>query len=172
MTVMKKVILRTRPIHLIVISAIGLALFIFMFFIPLVLKWHDEDLVYKILWYIIMTAGTIICLYFFLSFLEFAIVQDDTLIIRKFIFFKLVELPLEKIQYVFIERLSAQPHLNSSSVDWITLCLDKNEKLQERKYGGNNKKGKSSWQIMATSKNLEVLRQYFVIDDPWGLLSE
>ncbi len=169
---MKKVILRTRPIHLIVFSVLGLSLFIFMIFMPIVLNRHDADLAYMVIWYIIVAVGIIFCLYLLLSFLEFAIIHNGTITIKRFIFITLIKLPLEKLQYVFIERLPAQPNPGSPFMNWITLCLDKNEKLQGRKYGGNNKKGKSPCQIIATSKNLEILRRYFEIDDPCQLLQK
>lgn len=167
---MKRVILRTKPIHLIVFSVIGISLFVFMFFIPSIWKWSENDLILEILWYVISTMGILFCLYQLLSHLEFAIIQNNTLIIKKYIFITLVELPLEKLQYVFIERLPAQPNPGSPFVNWITLCLDDKEKLQGRKYGGINRKRQSPWQVIATPKNLEILSQFLVIDDPWNLL--
>lgn len=167
---MKKVILRTKPIHLIVISAIGIAVFILMIFLPILFE-TNKDLSWRIIWYILVAIGIMVCLYYLFSFLEFAIIKNDTLIIKK-IFFTLVELPLNKFKYVFIEKLPAQPHSRSPLINWVTLCLDENDRLIERQYGGKNKKDKSPWQIMATHKNIEILKQYFVIDDPENLLQE
>ena len=169
---MKKAILRTKPIHLIVFSAIGVFLLIFVLFIPTIFKWGEDDLVRKILWYVISVAGIIFFFYQLLANLEFAVIQNNTFVIKKYLFIKIVEIPLEKLQYVFVERLSAQSNPASPSVNWITLCLDKKEKIHERKHGGINRKNKSPWQIIATRKNIEVLSRYVNIDDPWNLLCE
>lgn len=80
---MKKVILRTKPIHLIVISAIGIAVFILMIFLPILFE-TNKDLSWRIIWYILVAIGIMVCLYYLFSFLEFAIIKNDTLIIKKY----------------------------------------------------------------------------------------
>lgn len=162
---MKKAILRTKPIHLIVFSAIGISLLIFVLFMPILFKWSEDDLVWKILWYVISAAGITFFFYQLLANLEIAIIQNNTFIIKKFLFITIVEVPLEKLQYVFLEKLPVQSNPGSPSVNWITLCLDKKEKTNERKHGGINRKNKSPWQIIATRKNIEVLSQYVAIGE-------
>ena len=157
----KKRILRVQPLHLILIPAISFSIFTILMFIPNIAKWDMGDLSLLILWYFIFIVTDIFWIFLFFRNMQFAIIERNDLIIKKYIFCTRAKIDLENVKNITIERLSAQSNPGSPSLNWITIYTNMQKKSKNMKKYGRNKDC-VSWRIIATKKNLEILKNVTV----------
>lgn len=155
-----KKILLVQPIYTLLIWGILLCCLIFFNFLPLLFNWDFAGF-YSIIYCCLFVILTLITLAKFLYYLQFAIIDNDGIIIRG-IFFKTAKVLWEDIYDISHEKIVTYDNRENVALSWLVIKLDESELIHGR--AGKNG-SKSPWCIFASKKNISVISQYIQIKE-------
>lgn len=155
---MKK-ILRVQPVYKIVTWLVLFGIMMVMVFLPDILgslHFGRLDPSAMTLYYCGMGAFAAVALVVFLYQLQFAVVDENMIVIRV-LFFKIAALRWTDIKKITIERIWDYDNISYFSFRWMVITADGYAKGRK----GLNWRGKSPWCILASKKNLAVVKHYY-----------
>ena len=153
-----KRILRVQPIYTMIIWGVTFGLMMVIVFLEKILNWEKSEIGITILYYCLMGLFATISLIIFLYYLQFALVDENGIVIRG-LFYKIAEIRWTDIKEITIERLCTYDNRSNIFLRWIIIKLASKEYVKGR--AGRNRKGKSPWYIIASKKNLAIIANYY-----------
>jgi len=126
-----------------------------MLLLPTILLWEKSERFVQIIYYTISIGFIILGLFLTLRFTEYAIINDNEIIIKS-VFGKIVSFKNHEIKSINMKNLITYDSRGYISLQWIVIKTD----TCSLKRGGLNKKSNNFCQFIASQKNMSVLRQY------------
>ena len=154
---MKK-ILRVQPIYTMIIWGVLFGLMMIMVFLEKIMNWEKSEIGITLIYYCFMGMCATVALIIFLYYLQFALIDENGIVIRG-LFYKITEMRWIDIKEISIERVCTYDNRSQVYLRWIILKLNNNECIKGR--AGRNRKGKSPWYIIASKKNLAIIKNYY-----------
>ena len=154
---MKK-ILRVQPIYTMIIWGVLFGLMMIMVFLEKIMNWEKSEIGITLIYYCFMGMCATVALIIFLYYLQFALVDENGIVIRG-LFYKITEMRWMDIKEISIERVCTYDNRSQVYLRGIILKLNNNECIKGR--AGRNRKGKSPWYIIASKKNLAIIKNYY-----------
>lgn len=148
-----------QPVYTIVTWVIALLLIIIILFLPSILQWDRGDKSEVIMYYGLFSIVLLIALIALLYYIQVAILSDEGVLIKN-IFGKIVFIEWSAITDISIQELIYDPRY-AIKKKWIVLKTD-NSQIAHK--SGVNRRKKGPWQIKATTKNIDAIKQYYEKD--------
>ncbi|MBE6534413.1 MAG: hypothetical protein E7678_05555 [Ruminococcaceae bacterium] len=150
-----KKILKVQPLYSIIICFVISICGVVMLLLPTILLWEKSERFVQIIYYTISIGFIILGLFLTLRFTEYAIINDNEIIIKS-VFGKIVSFKNHEIKSINMKNLITYDSRGYISLQWIVIKTD----TCSLKRGGLNKKSNNFCQFIASQKNMSVLRQY------------
>ncbi|MDR3293544.1 MAG: hypothetical protein LBT20_05525 [Clostridiales bacterium] len=111
----------------------------------------------QVLWYVFFTMFTFVCIAFFFINYQSAELTGKGMTFKCKLY-KIKEIAWLEVKRVQIEKLATgTAGMSIIYKEWIVIYTDDK---QHRNYGGNNRRKKGPWYIIATLENAKILKSY------------
>ncbi len=155
MKIKRKEILRTQPFYTFIFNLLLLLCWFLVLFLPKILSWEKGNILTEIIFYTLIAAFIVLSLFLTLRYMEIAIVSNDMIqVITPF-----GQIKSYKNCEIKVIRIKDLTDLNERATirhKWIVIQTDSSFLRRSNL----NKKDNSFCQIIASPKNITVIKQY------------
>lgn len=156
-----KIKLRVQPIYSIIIYFVIGLIFLFFMFMPTLLSWEKNSLLFEVLSYLVSSVFFVYGFAQGIMHIQWAEVDKEKMIIKN-LFCVIAVLKWSEINKVKKKKILTYDSRGYICLDWLVITTDEHQEIPYRaKY---NKKGVFPLLIIANRKNLDVLGKYIKID--------
>lgn len=153
----KKLFLRVQPVYTMIVWFILFCAFFFLATFPFWL-WEREGA--WIIYSVLMVLGALCLLVISIYYCQYAAIDEKGICIRN-IFCTIAKAKWSGIYSITKQKLVTHESRGSISFNWLVIRSDKKDRVRGR--GGENKRNRPPWYIIATKKNIAAIEKFCTV---------